>query len=472
MITNVASVLPAFHEGLGDRATLFGSAQMNPAAIQNLQKALAAGVGVPPLSGGPALQVQSLESTLRVVTFTLQNIKFWKMLPKLPAFQTSEEYNLLKEYGADNGAFTMEGELPQLQDSLYERKVALIKFLSTQREITHPMLLVRPAHGNVVGLESQNGAVWLLERLERALFMANSAIIPQEFDGLDAQLFADPEFFPTQVVDLRGRQPTEDDLEEGANRVVERYGVPTDLFMMPRTISALGRQFFPRERIPLPLATNGIVGLAVQGFESSAGVIRFQPDVFMRPGRRHGMLRPPVSATSPFAPPAPASMAGTAPAGTGSWFDASSIGTYRYWATSLNRFGESAPTQISADLTFAAGQSSTITISSGGGNTTGFRIYRSLLGSTDINNAQLIREIPIHGRYVDDNYLLPGHGRGYLIQGNVNNIAARLLAPMLKIPLGTIAASIRWIQVMYLTLIVYSPLKNVVYLNIPDSRTQ
>lgn len=468
---NVASVIPAFHEGLGDKATMWGSAQMNPMAIQNLQKALAAGVGVPPVSGGPALQVQSLEATLRVVTFTLQNIKLWKMLPKLPAFQTAEEYNLLKEYGADNGAFTNEGELAQLQDSLYERRVAIIKFLSTQREITHPMLLVRPAHGNVVGLESQNGAVWLLERLERALFFANSAVVPQEFDGLDAQLFADPDFFPQQVIDMRGRQPTEDDLEEGANRVVERYGVPTDLFMLPRTISAIGRQFYPRERIPLPLTTNGIVGLAVQGFESSAGVIRFQPDVFMRPGRRHGTLTPPASATSPFAPPAPASLAGSVPGGAGSWFTGAAVGAYTYWATALNRFGESAPTIITAALTYTAGQFSTITIVSGGGSTTGFRLYRGTVGSVAITTAQLIREIPIHGIYVDDNYLLPGHGRGYLVQGNINNMSARLLAPMLKIPLGTIAASIRWLQVMYLTLVVYSPLKNVVYLNVPDTQT-
>lgn len=468
---NVASMLPAFHQGLPDKATMFGTAPLNAGNILHLQKALNAGVGNPAVSGGPALQIQSLEATLRVVTYTLQNIKFWKMIPKLPAFSTAEEYNLLREYGSEAGIFTNEGELAQLQDSLYERNVVVIKFLATQREISHPMLMVRPAHGNVVGLEAQNGAVWLLEQLERNLFFGNSAIIPQSFDGLDAQLFSDPAFFPSQVIDLRGRQPTEDDLEEGANRIVERYGVPTDLFMMPRTLSAIGRQFYPRERIPLPLQTNGIVGLSVQGFESSAGVIRFQPDVFIRPGRRHGVLTPPTSATSPFAPAPPSALTNSAPAGTTSLFDAASAGAYSYFATALNRFGESAPLQIAAPVTYAAGQSSTLSIVAGSANTTGFRLYRTQLGSTSITTAQLIREIPIHGQYVDDNFLLPGHGRGYMVQGNVNNMAFKMLAPMLKIPLATIAASIRWMQVMYGAMVVYSPLKNVCYLNMPDTRT-
>lgn len=463
-MTYAANMLPSFHEGLPDKATMFGSSALNPNAVQELQKALSAGVGSPPLSGGAALQVQSLEATMRVITFQMNNIRFWKMIPKLPAFNTAEEYNLLKDYGSDNGAFTNEGELPQLQDSVFERRVAIVKYLATQREITHPMLLVRPAHGNVVGLEAQNGAIWLLERMERALFRANSAIVPQEFDGLDAQLFADPNFFPSQTVDLRGRQPTEDDIEDAANRIVERYGVPTDLFMTPRTLSELSKQIYPRERFAMPYS-DGKLGGAVKEFESSAGNIKFQPDVFLRPGRRNGVLNPPGSASSPFAPSAP-TLASVAPAGSGSYFAGGT--TYYWFVTALNRFGESA---ASASTTQAPGAGTyvTVTATSTHATTTGFRLYRAT--TNDSSKAQLIRELPLAGVYVDDNFLLPGHGRGYMIQGNVNNLSFRMLAPMLKIPLGTIAASIRWIQVMYGTPIVYSPLKNVCFLNIPDTNT-
>ena len=467
-MTYAANMLPSFQEGMPDKTTMFGSSALDPNSVQELQKALSAGVGVPALSGGTALQVQSLEATMRVVTYTMQNIKFWKLIPKLPAYNTAEEYNLLRGYGADNGAFTNEGELPQLQDSVYERRVAIVKYLATQREITHPMLLVRPAHGNVVGLEAQNGAIWLLERLERALFNANSAIIPQEFDGLDAQLFADPDFFPSQVIDLRGAQPTEDSIEDAANRIVEQYGIPTDLLMTPRTISELSKQIYPRERFAMPY-NDGKLGGAVKEFDSSAGTIKFHPDVFLRPGRRNGVLTPPAAATSANAPAAPAAVAEAVNAVTTSFFAGNAAG-YTYYATAINRFGESAPTASANTGAVAAGETVTVTITAGGGNPTGFRLYRANAAGA-ASTAQLIREIPLAGVYVDDNFLLPGHGRGYMIQGNVNNISFRMLAPMLKIPMATIAASIRWIQVLYGTPIVYSPLKNVCFLNIPDTLT-
>jgi hypothetical protein len=46
-------------------------------------------------------------------------------------------------YGADTGVFTNEGDLPETQDSSYERRTVLVKFLGTTREVTHPMTLVR-----------------------------------------------------------------------------------------------------------------------------------------------------------------------------------------------------------------------------------------------------------------------------------------------------------------------------------------
>ena len=117
----------------------FGIGSMNE--VDELNKALEAGTQRPPASGGSALRVESLEATLRTVTFTLQNIKLWPKIPKLPAFSTVEEYNILSAYGDDAGVFTNEGDLPETQDATYERRTALVKFLGTTREVTHPMTL-------------------------------------------------------------------------------------------------------------------------------------------------------------------------------------------------------------------------------------------------------------------------------------------------------------------------------------------
>src|SRR5277367_3399406 len=91
-----------------------GFGQIAQVEVDELSKALSAGYQNPPVSGSNALRVESLEQTLRILMFTRA------------------------------------GELPQVQDASYERRTALVKYVTTQREVDHPTTLVRPAHGNVI----------------------------------------------------------------------------------------------------------------------------------------------------------------------------------------------------------------------------------------------------------------------------------------------------------------------------------
>ena len=77
---------------------------------------------------------------------------------------------------------------------------------------------------------------------------------------------------------------------------------------------------------------------------------------------------------------------------------------------------------------------------------------------------------PVPGAvYTDRNWLIPATSQAFMVQNNMQNYAVRQLAPMMKIPLATIAASIRWMQLLYLTYILYTPRKNVLYINVADS---
>lgn len=460
-------------------------------AVENLQKALSAGVQYPPTSGGNVLRVESLEATLRIVTFTLGHIKFWKMLSKLPAFSTVEEYNRLTDYGDDAGAFTNEGDLPESQDSTYERKTALVKFLGTTREVTHPMTMVRPAHGNVIGLETQNGAIWLLERLERALFNGRSDMISQEIDGYAKQIMdgvgvANPNtdlYDATDVlkagaelviIDKRGDEINENDLETATNFVVENYGVPNDLWGAPKAFSQLAKQFYPRERINLPPPVEGRVGFAVTEAMTQAGLIKFNPDIFLRSGRKNGVKTAPTAATSTKAPAAPTVVAGAPGADAKSMFKAApgGAGVYIYRITAVNRFGESIGGD-SAGVTLAAGESVVLTITDGGGANaaTAYKVYRSSDGGAVATTNKYLTTVARAGGgavYTDRNWWVPNASLMFLSQSNIQNMAVRQLAPMLKIPLATIAASIRWMQLLYLTLILYTPKKNVLFINVKD----
>lgn len=448
---------------------------MNPFGVtEDINKALSAGYQSPGQMGGAALRVESLEATLRIVTFTQANIKLWRAMPKLPAFSTVEEYTIQSSYGADSGIFTREGELPQASDAAYERKVAQVKFMGVQKEITHPMMLVRPAHGSVLALETQNGAVQLLEKVERALFEGRSDVVPEQFDGLYKQITDDPVAAVTNIFDMRGGPITEDALEEGANTVVEGYGVPTDLYLAPRALSDVGKQFYPRERINLPATNNGRVGLAVTSFDSSAGLINFQNDIFLRSGSNNGVKTAPSAATATRAPTAP-TVAGAVNAGpvTGSKFRAGDAGTYFYRVSAVNRFGQSTAGN-SAGLVVAATDSVTLTITDGGGAdpATGYFIYRTAPGAA-VGTAQFMAAVPRIGAaattlYVDLNLNLPGTSKAFMLQMNLQNLSIRQLAPMIKIPLATLAASVRWMQLLYLTPIVYSPRRNVVFINVLD----
>lgn len=475
----------------------FGIAKGGIDEVENLTKALSAGFDNPPTVGGGALRVESLEATLRIVTFSQKNVRGWRGSPKLPAYNTVEEFNILSAYGNEGGAFTDEGDLPETQDSSYERKTALIKFMGTTGEITHPMMMVRPAHGNVQALETQNKATYLLEQLERAFFGARSDMIAQEPDGIYKQILdgngvTDPNTIDptgagtTTIIDLRGGNLTEDIIENASNLVAENYGAPTDLYSFPRQFSNLAKSQFDRKRFNVPpaaaLGPEGRIGFSVTEQMTGAGLIQFQPDIFIRPGRRDGIKVAPIAATSTKAPAAPTIAIGAPGVDAASKFTTATDGTFVWIATAVNRFGESISSAGTAATAIVGApapgaEAVLLTVADGGGANpaTAYRIYRTVDGSTDITTAQLVTIVaatsgPGTGAlYTDRDWWVPGAGMSCLIQRNLQNISIRQLAPMLKIPLATVAASIRWMQLLYWTLILYSPLKNVLFINVGES---
>lgn len=452
-------------------AGFHGFAQATESDVESLNKALAAGYQAPRADGGGALRVESLEQTMRILTFNQQHIQFWRDFPKLPAYSTVEEYNVQTSYGLDNGGFTREGELPQVQDAGYQRKSALVKFLTTQREVTHVQTLVKPAHGNQIALETTNGAIWILQQMEQALFRGNSDIVTESFDGVYTQIVGDPDAFATNVLDLRGGVLTEDRIEEASNLVIEGFGVPSDLYAAPRALSDMVKTMYPRERVGLPAPVNGTIGMAVSKVQTQAGVVNLKGNQFLRAGGV-GKTTAPVAQTAPRSPTAPTIAVADPGATAGSLFTAADIGTFRYRASAVNRFGESAASASSSQAVAAAGESVNITITDGGGSdpATGYRVYRSAVGGA-AGTEKLIGEIKRAGAttvYPDLNFDLPATSRAFMMQMNLQAVSFRQLAPMMKIPLATIALSIRWAQVLYGMPIVYQPKKHVIFKNCYD----
>ncbi|NJL53719.1 hypothetical protein HC928_00340 [bacterium] len=455
------------------------------ADIAELSKALEAGYQIGAgRTGGSALRVESLEASLKVLTYNSSHVKFWKKIFKTPAYSTVEEYNQLTDYGGEASPFVQEGELPQASDSSYVRRTQLVKFLGTTREITHQATLVHPAHGDLIALENQNGILWLLQQVERHLFSGDSSLAfdgeSEQWDGLDSLIDAQ------NVIDLEGQSLQEADVEEAANMIIEAYGFPTDMFLGTRTMSDLVKTFYPRERIQLPAPSNGQVGNTVQTMATQAGVIEFNPDLFIRE-----TPRPPAAATSASAPATPASIAASAVTGsTGDHAKGAPAGTsyVSYVVTACNRFGESAPTAVLGAAVAVsqaekdAGRVIPLTITNpaviGGFPPEYYKIYRSAASSTNavpaaLSSYALIAQVPAASQaasgttaYSDVNLVLPFTSSAYLGELTPSVITFRQLMPLMKMDLAVLSPAYRWMILLYGTPILFAPRKWMRFINV------
>lgn len=467
-------------------------------------------------TGGANFRVESLEQSLKVMTFTDKHLKFWKKAVKTAAYSTVEEFNQLLSYGnLGQGGWIREAELPQTTDSIYRRQHILIKYLGTVREVSHQATLVNPAHGDVVGLENQNGILWLLYQIENALYHGDSSLhhsgIGEQFDGLDRLIDA------SMVYDMQGHALDETAVEEAGNTIIEQFGMPTDLFLGTRANSDFVRNFYPRERFGYPFPTNGKVGLSVRSVETAAGEIELNPTVFLRPSPTPRGTGP----TSEKAPMTPGpSFTGTPGAGAvaaapvnpagpittkGDFGKSQPTGTSRYYfvVTSANRFGESAPSQaVAVDINTdgAAGgdpqQHVELSVTSPGGIFLPeyYRVYRTLAmaptapAPTDLRAYSLVAQLPVQGiagqpgaaaslpdpgasagvvsRLYDTNFIMPHTEQGYLLELNPAVYVVRQLAPMLRMDLAITAPAYRWMILIYLAPVLFAPRKALRIINI------
>lgn len=455
--------------------------------VEELSKALEAGYQIGTgLTGGSALRVQSLEQSLKVLTFNSNHVKLWKKIHKSPAFSTVEEYNQLTDYGGNAFPFVQEGELPQASDSSYVRRTQLVKFLGTVREVTHQATLVHPAHGDLIAQENHNGILYLMNQIENFLFSGDSSLAfdgeAEQFDGLDALIDS------TSVIDLEGASLQETDLEEASQTVLDNYGYPTDLFLGLRAQSDLQKSLFPRQRIQMPYPQNGKVGLTVASVLTSGGEIELNPNIFIKK-----TPNPRAAATSANAPATPASIAGAvAGVSNGDWNKSHSSGdtNVAYLVTACNRFGESAPTAVlGAVVTINQtqknnGNAIALTITNpaviGAFAPEYFRIYRSVgSSSTSVPSAvgsyYLVMQVPASSQAAggttvvnDVNLTLPNTSVAYMGQMDASVLTFRQLMPMMKMDLAVLGPAYRWMILLYGTPVLFAPKKWLRILNVGE----
>lgn len=478
-----------------DNQVMFGG-QTSPEDLDNLNKALAAGsitgretTNLTTASGSP-LKVESLEKTLKVLTYSENDILFWKNIPKMPAFNTVEEYNQLTSYGQERGGFNNEGELPIEEDSTYVRRSQQVKFLGVTKSVTHPMTLVNTMIGNAIDREVKNGTLWILRKLDKALFSGNADIIPQEFNGLltqhaqnDAFLTLDDYYKSEVIVDLRGSALTEEAIEDAANGIVQNFGVGTDLYAPPKVLSDFVKNFYGNKFIQpnTQALSNGVMGQRVKAFESQFGNINLNHDIFMNqaPSKKSN-----AGATSVNAPLAPTAVSVTPVASDASGkFAATDAGNYFFGIVALNRYGESPLTVLNptAAAAIVAGGSVDLsfTDTASPNPATGYKVYRSQKGAVSAATATFfplfdISKLQMMAGYDgaaatlvrDRNRFMTNTNQAFLIQQDEEVLSFKQLAPLMKMDLAVTGPAFRFMMLMYGTPFLYAPKKMVRFINI------
>ncbi len=464
---------------------------VSPQDVEALNKALTAGYGgagrPTDLVGGGVIQSESLESTLKSVTFDMKNLKFWPAVSVDKAYNLYEQYARLIGYGSDASPYIGEGGAPQEEDSTYIRDGQRIAFFGTRRKVSHQMTLVRTTVGDVVAQQAKEGTMHLLKHLEREMYWAHAHFtdasgaqtgsmsdIPANSIGMNGLLeqllkgdadvqhrsgdFEGYGSFGSIVSNLATATITQDDIEALAVTALENFGSPNELHIEPVALSAFVKQFYPQFRSAPGLA-NQTVGYDVSSVTTTAGKVELKPNLFLRP---RALAR--SSAVNANAP----SMAGLTLAGTaGGSGSAIAAGTYYYKLTLVNDFGESAPITSPAVSGVTAGQKVTLAITgSVPASAKSMRVYRTAAGGAT-GTEKFIGNYKIGvSAIVDAGAKSPGLGEAFLLDMSAECMKFKQLAPLSKINFAIVTTALEFAIVMYGALFVYSPRFNAVFTNV------
>lgn len=457
--------------------------------LEELNKALSATYGYDgastSLSGGGVLQVESLDATMKVVTFEEQHLKLWPMIPKSRAFNTVEEINRMRSYGEmpeGMGFFDAEAQVtPGERDPVFSREVLKIRYVGDTRIVTHPATLVRTSGESMMAIQARAGTVSVLSMMERGLFRAkgfhlapatgvqtgdpaNCSTSNLQFVGLEAQIrygdtdsnaqyagFDGYDGNTSVVYDLLGAIPGPDDLEECGRRSAEGWGIPTHMLLSYKMHSDISRQWLEKERVNPLGVSNGVSGFVLQDFFSSGGIFKLVGSKFLN------SKRTPKAVADTNAPGVPVLTSVTFEADTSSRLV---DGTWSYRISALNNSGESTASAQTAAAMGGAGKRAIITIAAGCVGALYYALYRAPVGTTVghefvgfVKDAGIAAGVAARDAGARD----AGLQTAFLLSVSEREMTCRQLAPLLKMDLAVVSPALRFMVLLYASPWIFCP---------------
>lgn len=460
------------------------------------------------INNGGGLKVESLDSVLKILTNRLNQLVYYMEMPKHKIDNNVHQYNQLYKYGEEVGIFNTEGETPEETDSQYRRKSILTKYMGVTGQVTHPATLAKLAGNmNMYTKEVENKTILLQTIIDARLVDADSTCVPEQFDGFfrqhllglnemdggtaeckTAEQLLDTYFNSPAVIDAQGQVLNDSLIQDAANVVVNVYNGYIDrIISNPIVFNNYVKQFHESKRVIVGLGgsvTGATMGQSVNNVTTQFGKIDIKNDRFFDERKPITSGKQATSAKAPLTP-----IRGTAikvnTADTKTNFG-QHAGSYGYLVTAKNRYGESAPLNVTTDGARAVASTESVefgfTAGVGGAyQATSFVIYRTKKNAVLNANTEYypIFEVPANQMTTgydtaaancvrDRNRIIAGT-KSALVYYNDNQINEYLqFADTMKMDFAVTAPSRRFAILNYGTPVYYQPAKIVRIVNIGE----
>lgn len=230
-----------------------------------------------------ALRREALEDQITMLTYERKDLTLWKdlMQSAKPATSTIQKYVVYDSHGEVGASrFTPEIGIAPENDPTLRQKTVSMKFMSDTRRLSIASQIV----GNIADperIELNAALVTVAKSIEWASFYGNSKLTAVDEEGLEFDGLAN--LIPARnVMDLRGKELTEQDLNQAAVIIGTGFGQPTDAYMPIGVHAAFNNRLLERQR-QMMVNNNGnmTTGFAVTQFYSARGIINLHGSVVM-----------------------------------------------------------------------------------------------------------------------------------------------------------------------------------------------
>lgn len=442
--------------------------------FEKVSKSYQTGYGITPdtqVDAG-ALRREILDDQITMLTWTNDDLIFYREITKRPAQSTVVKYDVYLRHGnVGHSRFVREIGVAPVSDPNIRQKTVSMKYVSDTKNMSIASGLVNNI-ADPAQILTEDAIAVVAKTIEWASFYGDASLTADvegeglEFDGL-AKLID-----KNNVIDAKGEPLTQKLLNEVAVRVGKGFGTATDAFM-PIGVQADFVNNLLNNQYQLMADNSGNVnaGYNVQGFYSSRGFIKLHGSTVME----NELILDETLQPLPNAPQ-PAKVSATVETAQKGKFTDEADRALTYKVVVNSDDAESAPSEaVEATVTNATdGVKLTISVNSMYQQQPQFvSIYRQ---GKETGMFYLIKRVPMskvneEGNlvFVDKNETLPETADVFVGEMSPQVLHLFELLPMMKLPLAQINASVTFAVLWYGALALRAPkkwarIKNVRYI--------